>query len=125
MLLVEPTQRLVGTRSWLCAALAVLSIVATAASAHARGLDPSCAAVRIQADKPLPERWAHAVDRLCAVLSERGDLDPNAQLVLHPLLDGGLGLHLELTDGRRAERSVRSTASAVPYRSTSCSLNWV
>lgn len=93
------------------AAFIWLWAVALPSSSLARSLDASCTTVHIQAAKPLPERWSHALDQLCAVLAERGDLDPDASLTLTAQPDGSLSLHLEIADGRRAERSVRTTAS--------------
>jgi hypothetical protein len=95
----------------LLVALACLCLAALPSRALARSLAASCALVKIRSPKPLPERWTHALDQLCAVLADRGDLDPDAQLTLSAQPDGGLMLHLEIADGRSAERTVRTTAS--------------
>ena len=103
---VYSTRLLLTALAGLC-----LAALPSQASALPRRLVSSCETVHIHAPKPLPERWTRSVDQLCAALAERGDLDPGASLTLSAQPDGSLTLHLEIADGRGAERSVRTTAT--------------
>lgn len=73
----------------------------------ARGAEPTCSSVLVEADANLRQLWPELDARVRAAFEQRADVDTCAKVHLK-LVDGSIGLAVTLPDGRFASRVVRS-----------------
>jgi hypothetical protein len=94
--------------SAISARIALIGLCSLPSLGRAQPMAASCAAQHITLTEPIESVWAERLERACALLAERHDLDAGARVEISAGPENGLSVRGTLRDGRSALRQVDS-----------------